>query len=71
MCRFGSEFVADADDPSKVLLRCVNCPKFLKEGICEFDMADVDMMRRYINSFDNEDFVLTWSFENADDELIG
>ena len=73
VCRFGGEFEADADDPNKVLFRYVNCPKFLKEGICELDMAevDMDMMRRYADSFDNEDFVLTLSFENVDDERFG
>ena len=39
--------------------------------MCELGMADVDMMRRYDDSFDDEDFVLTLSFANVDDEKFG
>ncbi|KAL9179362.1 hypothetical protein ACHAXT_008652 [Thalassiosira profunda] len=69
VCRFGGEFAGDADDPSKVLFRYVNCPNFVKEGTLELGMADVDMMRRYADSFDDEDFLLTLTLEGVDDEM--
>jgi len=34
----------------------------------ELTMVDVDMMRRYADSFDDEDFMLTLIFENVNDE---
>ena len=61
-------FAQDADDPTKVLFRYVNSTKFLKEGGFELVMTNVDMMRRYADSFDEEDFLLTLEFENIDDQ---
>ncbi|KAL7542696.1 hypothetical protein ACHAXR_011993, partial [Thalassiosira sp. AJA248-18] len=69
VCRFGGEFAEDADDPSKVLFRYVNCPNFLRDGMLELGMADVDMMRRYADSFDDEEFLLTMIFEAVDDSM--
>eukprot|EP00956_Cyclotella_meneghiniana_P007028 scaffold9485_cov69-Cyclotella_meneghiniana.AAC.5 len=68
VCRFGGMFAQDADDPTKVLFRYVNSTKFLKEGGFELVMTNVDMMRRYADSFDEEDFLLTLEFENIDDQ---
>ena len=80
VCRFGGEFACDADDPSKVLFRYVNNPHFIYGGDNSgsdgeiggeggesliLTMADVDMMRRYANSFDEEDFLLTLIFESV------
>ena len=39
--------------------------------MCELGMADVDMMRRYADLFDDDDFVLMLSSENVDDERFG
>ena len=72
VCRFGGEFASDANDPSKVLFRYVNNPNFLKgEESLELNMADVDMMRRYADSFDEEDFLLTLVFENVNVSIFG
>ena len=68
VCRFGGEFAGDDQDPSKVLFRYVNSPKFLSEGNFDLGMVNVDMMRRYADSFDEEDFLLTLVFEVVDDE---
>lgn len=68
VCRFGGEFAGDDQDPSKVLFRYVNSPNFLNEGNFELGMVNVDMMRRYADSFDEEDFLLTLVFESVDDE---
>jgi hypothetical protein len=71
VCRFGGEFAGDANDPSKVLFRYVNNPNFLREGeSLELNMADVDMMRRYADSFDDEDFLLTLVFESANVSIV-
>jgi hypothetical protein len=67
VCRFGGEFAGDDQDPSKVLFRYVNSPKFLNEGNFELGMVNVDMMRRYADSFDEEDFLLTLIFEVVDE----
>lgn len=67
VCRFGGMFARDADDPTKVLFRYVNSTKFLKGGEYDFVMTDVDMMRRYADSFDEDDFLLTIEFESIDD----
>jgi len=72
VCRFGGEFASDANDPSKVLFRYVNNPNFLNgEKSLELNMADVDMMRRYADSFDEEDFLLTLVFENVNASIFG
>ncbi len=68
VCRFGGEFAGDDQDPSKVLFRYVNSPNFLNEGNFELGMVNVDMMRRYADSFDEEDFLLTLVFESVDDD---
>ncbi|KAL7503452.1 hypothetical protein ACHAXN_001244, partial [Cyclotella atomus] len=68
VCRFGGRFAQDADDPTKVLFRYVNSTKFLKDGELELGMESVDMMRRYADSFDEEDFLLTFEFESIDDD---
>ncbi|KAL7522550.1 hypothetical protein ACHAWX_007259 [Stephanocyclus meneghinianus] len=68
VCRFGGKFAQDADDPTKVLFRYVNSTKFLKEGRLELRMESVDMMRRYADSFDEEDFFLTLEFESIEDD---
>ncbi|KAL3809258.1 LOW QUALITY PROTEIN: hypothetical protein ACHAXA_007325 [Cyclostephanos tholiformis] len=65
VCRFGGEFANDGDDPSKVLFRYVNNPNFLSGGELELNIAEVDMMRRYADSFDDEDFLLTLVFERV------
>jgi hypothetical protein len=66
VCRFGGEFASDAEDPSKVLFRYVNNPNFLSGGdVLELNIAEVDMMRRYADSFDDEDFLLTLIFEDS------
>eukprot|EP00804_Cyclotella_cryptica_P000890 CCRYP_001117-RB/>CCRYP_001117-RB protein AED:0.15 eAED:0.22 QI:0/1/0.78/1/1/0.92/14/0/3367 len=67
VCRFGGKFAQDADDPTKVLFRYVNSTKFLKDGGLELRMESVDMMRRYADSFDEEDFLLTLEFEGIED----
>jgi hypothetical protein len=68
VCRFGGEFAGDDQDPSKVLFRYVNSPKFLSEGNFDLGMVNVDMMRRYADSFDEEDFLLTLVFESVDED---
>ena len=68
VCRFGGEFAGDDQDPSKVLFRYVNSPNFMNEGNFELGMVNVDMMRRYADSFDEEDFLLTLVFESDGDE---
>eukprot|EP00986_Skeletonema_menzelii_P020891 scaffold32620_cov131-Skeletonema_menzelii.AAC.3 len=68
VCRFGGEFAGDDQDPSKVLFRYVNSPNFMNEGNFELGMVNVDMMRRYADSFDEEDFLLTLVFESVGDE---
>ena len=68
VCRFGGEFAGDDQDPSKILFRYVNSPKFLSAGHFELGMVNVDMMRRYADSFDDEDFLLTLLFQVLDDE---
>ena len=70
VCRFGGEFAGDDQDPSKVLFRYVNSPKFLNEGSFELGMVNVDMMRRYADSFDEEDFLLTLVFEGFDEDDV-
>eukprot|EP00985_Skeletonema_marinoi_P008430 scaffold3816_cov124-Skeletonema_marinoi.AAC.2 len=71
VCRFGGEFAGDDQDPSKVLFRYVNSPNFLNEGNFELGMVNVDMMRRYADSFDEEDFLLTLVFEFVDNDDRG
>ena len=68
ICRFGGQFANDINDPSKVLFRYVNCPNFLKEGLLELSMVDVDMMRRYADSFDEDEFMLSLTFETVNNE---
>ncbi|KAL7464292.1 hypothetical protein ACHAXS_004630, partial [Conticribra weissflogii] len=70
VCRFGGQFAMDADDQTKVLFRYVNSIKFLSEGVLELTIDNVDMMKRYAESFDEEDFLLRFTFESVDDDAF-
>jgi hypothetical protein len=65
LCRFGGRPHHNVDDdPSKVLFRYANTTGFLASGPYELPKSKVDMMRRYVTSFDPDDFSLTLLFES-------
>jgi hypothetical protein len=64
LCRFGGPYRDETDDPSKVLFRYANTTGFLASGPYELPKSKVDMMRRYVQSFDDEDFSLTLLMES-------
>lgn len=64
LCRFGGPYMDETNDPSKVLFRYANTTGFLASGPYELPKPKVDMMRRYVQSFDPEDFSLTLLFES-------
>lgn len=64
LCRFGGPYKDETDDPSKVLFRYANTTGFLASGPYELPKSKVDMMLRYVQSFDEEDFCLTLLMES-------
>ena len=64
LCRFGGPYVDETNDASKVLFRYANTTGFLASGPYELPKSRVDMMRRYAQSFDDEDFSLTLVMES-------
>lgn len=72
LCRFGGPYMDETNDPSTVLFRYANTTGFLASGPYELPKSKVDMMRRYVQSFDEEDFSLTLLMESywdcTDDE---
>ena len=64
LCRFGGPYMDETNDPSKVLFRYANTTGFLASGPYELPKTKVDMMRRYVQSFDEEDFSLTLLMES-------
>ena len=64
LCRFGGDVALDNTDPSKVLFRYANNSGFLGSGPYEFPKSQVDMMRRYEDAFDDDEFLLTLFFES-------
>ena len=65
LCRFGGpHHDVENNDPSKVLFRYANTSGFLASGPLELPMQKVDMMRRYVTSFDDDDFSLTLLLES-------
>ena len=63
LCRFGGQYKKDKDDSSKVLFRYANSSGFLCHGAYELGKQKIDMMKRYADSFDEEDFqvsLLLW-----------
>ena len=64
MCRFGGRYVNDDKDPSKILFRYANNTGLVsRHGIYELPKIKVDMTRRYADSFDEEDFLMTLMYE--------
>lgn len=64
LCRFGGPYMDETNDPSKVLFRYANTTGFMASGPYELPKSKVDMMRRYVQSFDEEDFSLTLLMES-------
>lgn len=62
--RFGGEYSSDSNDASKVLFRFCQTTGFCTSGPLELSKSKVDMMRRYVSSFEEGDFLMTLLFES-------
>ena len=66
LCRFGGEFAHETavHDPSKILFRYANSTGFLSGG-CPYELPPnkVDLMRRYAQHLDDDEFLVTLLFE--------
>ena len=71
LCRFGGQFKNDRDDSSKVLFRYANSTGFLCHGAYELTKQKIDMMKRYSDSFDDEEFQVTLMFSSPNDNSPG
>ena len=64
LCRFGGIYAADMTDVSKVLFRYANSTAFMGAASpYELKGRNVDIQRRYMHFFDDDDFLLTLFFE--------
>ena len=66
LCRFGGEHASDTQDPSKILFRYANNSGFLFSGPCELPKTKVDIMRPYANTIEEEDFLITFLFDQIE-----
>ena len=65
LCRFGGDHADDVADSSKIIFRYVNTTGFLGAGgTYELPRSKVDLMRRYADFFDDEEFLLSLVFES-------
>ena len=62
LCRFGGTVADDAYDPTKILFRYINHTAFLTWGAYQLSRDRVDIMRRYLGSFE-DDFLVVLLFE--------
>jgi len=62
LCRFGGTVADDAYDPTKILFRYINHTAFLTWGSYLLTRDRVDIMRRYLGSFE-DDFLVVLLFE--------
>ena len=56
VCRFGGAWSGITRDPSKILFRYANSTAVLAVGPMECDKRDCDIMRSYVDGFDEDDF---------------
>ena len=63
LVRFGGDYAQDTNDPTKVILRYANNTAFLYPSTLELPKNKVDIMRRYCDSVDAEDFLVTFIFD--------
>lgn len=64
LVRFGGDYAQDTNDPTKVILRYANNTAFLYPATLELPKNKVDIMRRYSDSVDSEDFLVTFIFDD-------
>jgi hypothetical protein len=64
LCRFGGAYAPDYTDASKILFRYANTTGFMGAASpYELQCHHVDLQRRYIHYFDDEDFLLSILFD--------
>ncbi len=66
LCRFGGQYAHDTRDPTKVIFRYANNASFLYKGPLKLTKKKVDIMRRYNDSVDDEDFLISFLFDMTD-----
>eukprot|EP00968_Pinguiococcus_pyrenoidosus_P020102 scaffold2286_cov240-Pinguiococcus_pyrenoidosus.AAC.5 len=68
ICRFGGQWSEFTRDPSKILFRYANSTAVLAKGPMECDKHDCDIMREYVEGFDEEDFSMVLILSSASGE---
>eukprot|EP00957_Ditylum_brightwellii_P067013 5087106-Ditylum_brightwellii.AAC.1 len=71
LVRFGGPYSYDLEDPTKVLFRYCNNTSFMPTpGPCELPKGNVDMMRRYADSFEEDEFLITLLFDELPLDVV-
>ncbi len=68
LARFGGEFAYDTEDPTKVILRYANNTEFLYPAALELPKTKVDVMRRYSDGVEEKDFLITFLFDDLEED---
>ena len=68
ICRFGGAWSGFTRDPSKILFRYANSTAVLAKGPMECDKQDCDIMREYVDGFDEDDFSMVLILSSATPE---
>ena len=66
LCRFGGQYAQDTKDPTKVIFRYANNTCFLYKGPLALSKSKVDIMRRYSESVEEDDFLISFLFDQFD-----
>ena len=66
LCRFGGQHADDTSDPTKVIFRYANNALYLFNGALKLPKRKIDVMRRYTEYLDEEDFLISFLFDRSD-----